>query len=185
MDLDAGRGLVAVAVEPGALDGFAAAFGLQEDVGVVPCFCEDESVGGRSLLGELLFSWVWVFCNLPGSASAMVRLTELGPFSDGTAVLVASGEGDGHPTNADGVVVGGEEGVGARVVGLDLGAARLRARVALVAVVDFEVEVGADLVEAADVWLRAAGIGEFAAATRGLGAVEADAEVDLVDGRVG
>jgi hypothetical protein len=36
VDLDAGGFGVAVAVQPGALDGFAAGLGLQEDVGPVP-----------------------------------------------------------------------------------------------------------------------------------------------------
>ena len=124
--------------------------------------------------------------HLPSPAGAVVGVAEGCPFADGAAVFVASGEGDGHPTDADGVVVGGEEGVGAGVVGLDLGAARLGARAALVAVVDLDVEVSADLVEAADVWLRPAGIGEAAVVTAvwWLGVVEADAEVDFVDGRV-
>lgn len=117
----------------------------------------------------------------------MVGVAELGPLADGAAVLVASGEGDGHPADADGVVVRGEQGVRARIVGLDLGAARLRPGVALVAVVDLEIEVRADLVEATDVRLCASGVGEAAVsvAAWGLGAVEADAEVDFVDGRVG
>jgi hypothetical protein len=123
--------------------------------------------------------------DLPGSAGVVVGGAELGPLANGTAVLVASRKSDGHPANADSVVVRREEGIRASIVGLDLGATRLGALVARVAVVGLEVEVSADLVEAADVGYFASGVSELAAAAWGLGALQSDAEVDLVDGGVG
>lgn len=114
----------------------------------------------------------------------MVGIAILRPLANGAAVLVTSRELDRNPSDANGIVVRGKQGIGARIVRLDLSTACLGSFVASVPIVDLDVQVVANLVEATDVRLFATCIRELAAATWRLGAVEADAEVDLVDCRV-
>jgi hypothetical protein len=73
-----------------------------------------------------------------------------------------------------------EEGVGTEIVRLDVAGALFRARVALVTVVALHVEVSADLVEAADVRLRASSFGERISTLWRASAIEAGAELEFV-----
>jgi hypothetical protein len=69
VNLDAGCGLAAVAVEPGAFDGFAAGGGLEEDVGPVPVFFRGMVSGGAfdgRLLLLLLLLLLWVTLTYQG-----------------------------------------------------------------------------------------------------------------------
>jgi hypothetical protein len=65
VNLDAGCGLAAVAVEPGAFDGFAAGGGLEEDVGPVPVMLSGGAFDGRLLL-LLLLLLLWVTLTYQG-----------------------------------------------------------------------------------------------------------------------